>query len=48
MFHILKDGIKIFSLTNLPLDEKLIIEEMLTKKEKLFLENYKKGILRCN
>ena len=41
-----KDGIKIKSLTNLPFDEKLIIFDLLTKKEKICFEEYQKRALK--
>ena len=39
-------GIQIETLTNLPFDEKLIIVEMLTKKEQKWLEKYQAGALK--
>ena len=40
------NGITIKTLTNLPFDEKLIILEMLTKKEQKWLEQYQAGAIK--
>ncbi|MCR4881448.1 MAG: M24 family metallopeptidase [bacterium] len=39
-------GIEIKTLTNLPFDEKLIILDMLTKKEKKWLSDYQAGVVK--
>lgn len=39
-------GIEIKTLTNLPFDEKLIIFDMLTKKEKHWLKNYQSKVIK--